>query len=136
MKLLLTNTSEIPVPIMSRDEGGWAETLEPGEPTLIEKLESDVWLIGDKPDMLDAIRDLAGALFTAVSKMLSFWRDRQHDLDADERGLVSVTIDNQGPNAVRVVLGDPTNETHVNPGEIIDGSAKDYIEIREMGSLK
>jgi hypothetical protein len=129
MKLTLTNTAETPVPMMSEDDGGWVEALEPHTPFDLDRDDTDVAIIGDKPGALEAFK-VMGAM---VKALLTAWRGPQPDPKTAVNPMVVVTIENNGEKPVRVILGDPTNDPHVEPGDSLDAMAKGYIELRELG---
>lgn len=133
MKLVLTNTSSVAVPVISKDEGGWAEALEPGQATTCDKAGSDVWIIGDKPGVLDSIEEGLQAITAVAKGLITAIAGRKDKGLTEALDNLLVTIENQGDKPVRVIPGDPTNDTKINPGETVDVQAKRYIELRELG---
>jgi hypothetical protein len=128
MRLTLTNTGNAPVPVMSSDEGGWCEPINPGVETHLDKAGSDVWIIGDKPDVLESIKEG----LEVIVKMLTFWKEKQKEVGVED-ARVEMTISNNGEKPVRCILGDPTKDITINPGENVDVSAAGYLELRELG---
>ena len=133
MKLTLTNKGPVDVPVFSTGAGGWVEKVSTGCASMLDKPGSDVWIIGDKPDILDALREAAGTLALALTKMVTFWKERQRDLTSSDDDVLMVDISNDGDLPIRVILGDPKNEVHVEPGMLHEAQANNYIEIRELG---
>ena len=130
MKITLTNTGKVAVPVASTDEGGWVEQLQPGAASTIDKAGSDVWIVGDKPGVADALEQAKDALV----KLVTFWKDKQKEVEGEEeQGVIHLTIGNEGEKPIRVIPGDPTRDVHVEPNSDLQISAKDYVEIRELG---
>lgn len=133
MQLTLTNNLGDPVPVMSTDEGGWAESLEPGLPLTLDHTGSDVVIVGDKPDVIEQIQQGVAVIGTVVRDLLTQIAGRRGatvPLDS-----VAVTIANHGEKAVRCILGDGTTDHDIQPGEIYDAGARGYIELRELGDV-
>jgi hypothetical protein len=132
MKLTLTNTSTVALPVISEDEGGWADSLEPGQATTLDRSGSDVWIVGDKPGVFDAISEGLQAITAVAKTLITAIAGRKDKALTEALDALSLTIENQGDKPVRVIPGDPNNETRINPGESIDVQGKRYIELREL----
>lgn len=132
MKLVLTNTSTVALPVISEDEGGWADSLEPGQATTLDKSGSDVWIIGDKPGVFDSIAEGLQAITSVAKGLITAIAGRKDKALTEALESLSVTIENTGDKPVRVIPGDPSNDTNVNPGESVDVQGKRYIELREL----
>lgn len=133
MKLTLTNTAWVAVPVVSEAEGGWVESLEPNKPIDIDRSATDVIIIGDKPSVTESIEQGMQVLAGMVKALLTAWKGREKGTQGAISPMVEVTIENNGEKPVRVIQGDPTNDVNLNPGESMDAQAKGYVELRELG---
>ncbi len=132
MFLTLNNKTANNIVVASEDEGGWVEALRPNEPEVISRPGSDVIIIGDKPDVIDNIRQGLRTLSTLVLNLLAALVDRR------SRGGVApepleVEITNKGSRPVRVILGDGVTDYELASDETYLASAAGYIELRELG---
>jgi hypothetical protein len=134
MNAIFTNTGTVPVPIGSSQGKGWVNALDPSVPYPISGAEQTVITVGDSPTLRDGLAEFFDDLAELLRKLLTFWRDR-HDAQKNGDGdlMVSLRIQNNGTNPLRVILGDPTNDTHVDAGATSDFAAPLYIEVRELG---
>lgn len=133
MKLTLTNTADTPLPIFSSDGDGWTGSLDPGERNEINLPDSDQVIIGDKSDALDDVEEnKKSKLREAIEKLIERWKGAINKVNP----IIFVTIENDGPKTIRVILGTEDNQSTVAPGDSIDAEAADYIEIRQVGAKR
>jgi L-fucose isomerase-like protein len=136
MNIVITNRANEAVPVLSSDEGGWAEVVEPGTPLTIFRENTDVIIIGDKPDVSEQIKEGLGVVKKAVDKVRETLTAKPKDKGTmpttDE---VNVVIGNNGPNFIRVILGDGKTASDVPVGISYEAKAKGYVEVRELGLL-
>jgi len=133
MQLVLTNHGTRPVPIMSSQDKGWADALPADEPYVLDRPDTVV-IVGDKPDFLDELKDALESFVLFVKKILLVWRTPSvNPQGVAEPNKVDLAIDNQGKNAVRVILGSNVSDFELQPGNVYVAIAYDYIEIRELG---
>ena len=132
MFLTLNNKTADSLVVASEDEGGWAEALRPNEPEVISRPGSDVIIIGDKPDVIDNIRQGLKNLSTLVLNLLWALVDRRSRNEAGPQPL-EVEITNRGSRPVRVILGDGVTDYQLASDETYLASAAGYIELRELG---
>src|SRR5262245_23385813 len=126
MILDITNNGPTPVPVYSKDEGGWMETLATGVTKPINN-KSTVAIIGDKPDFIDQVAIAAHHVADLVRKLLGRF-------PTETPSQLSVTIQNHGPAPVRVIPGDVANEKMLSPGGSGSFTGTAYIELREMAT--
>jgi hypothetical protein len=129
MNIVLTNHMSYPVPVMTSDEGGWCESAAPGVPLTIAGDEG-VIIVGDKPNVSENILE---GLHTALEALKAFIKLQKPKKDGEAVENLSFTIGNNGPNAIRVILGDGTTDEEVPPGMNYSARSPGYIEIRELG---
>jgi len=133
MRMTLTNTGTNSLPICSEDEGGWVVVLEPETPLDLDKPDSDVWIIGDKPGMLESIEQGLTAITHMAKALLTAMAGRHKGRQGTGPAEVRVTLHNRGEKAVWVIPGDTTKETTMMPLEELEVLAAGYIELRELG---
>ena len=133
MKLTLTNQQSDIEPVMSEDEGGWAEALAPNTPLTVDRPGTDVLIIGDKPSVLDGILAVPKALAQPVIDLLNRLVGARPTGGAPAPETLEVAIENGGPNGIRVLLGDGVTEYTVAPGQTYVAAATGFLELRELG---
>jgi hypothetical protein len=137
MNLVLTNQTSTELPVMSKDEGGWCEVLPPNGMLTVQHTNSDVIIIGDKPDVTDVLKKTVKSVGALLKKL----KDRiDGDAATPKKGTpppslqdVSVLIGNNGQQPIRVILGDGVTDKTVEPSASYEARAGGYIEIRELG---
>lgn len=148
MKLTLTNVGPIALPIIEPETGNlirgrvgrgpretFAEVLEPG--TAFSYDGPSVAVIGDKPSVREQFDRAFEVMSESAQALLEAYHNRTRpNMPTDNTDTVSVTIQNDGTNAVRVILGDGVTDHNVAPGAIFDASAKGYLELRELGLIQ
>jgi hypothetical protein len=134
MNVILTNLGPVPLPIGSHQDKGWVNAIEPAQPYPVAGEGITVVTVGDSPTLRDGLAEFFDDLTDLLKKLVTFWHDR-HDAPKNNEGdlVVSLRIQNNGPNAVRVILGDPTNDVQIEAGATADYSAPLFIEVRELG---
>jgi hypothetical protein len=132
MNLVISNRGNEAVPVMSTDEGGWCESALPGEPLTLTKDKTNDLVIGDKPDVSEQIRQGLGVAAKALKEILHLRKPTPQTTGA-ALPEVNCIIGNNGPNTIRVILGDGQSDAEVAPGVNYSASAPGYIEIRELG---
>jgi hypothetical protein len=133
MKLKLTNQTSSALPIMSTDEGGWADVLQPNTPYTLTHNASDVIIIGDKPDVREQIEQGIATIGAVAREIINAFKSRLGGRAGAP--MVSAIIENDGDKSVRVILGDGVSDWVVNPGEMYPASAHAYLELRELGDV-
>jgi hypothetical protein len=129
MNIVLTNQMTYPVPVMTKDDGGWCQTAEPGVP-LTESGDAHVIIVGNKPDVSEQILE---GLHTALDVLKAFIHLQKPKAAGEPVPSLSFMIGNNGPNPIRVILGDGQTDAEVAPGVTYIAHAPGYIEIRELG---
>jgi hypothetical protein len=118
MKLDLTNTGSVPVPVTGH---GWGQVLQPGQMSTLDYPDG-VWLVGDKDNVVENIGK-------SIKAIANFIRGKKRPAPGDA---ITVSIVNAGSNAVRVVPGNVQTESVVQPLATATLSGTDYIELREL----
>lgn len=134
MYLTLTNNTSGALPLMSTDEGGWVETLAPGQPWALTHVDSDVVIIGNKPSVTEQLRQGLAIVAAAMARIISVWHSHNNAQPNAADATVRVAIQNTGEKSVRVVLGDGVNDYVVAPGETYQAQAWGYLELRELAT--
>jgi|SRR5882672_3891222 len=130
MKLTLTNFGPIAVPLIAGDQ---VDPLEPGTAFNYDGGES-VAVIGDKPSVRTQFQQAYDVLSATAKALLEAFQTRTApNMPTDDTATVNITIQNNGANAVRVILGDGVTDFNLAPGAIQDATAKGYLELRELG---
>jgi hypothetical protein len=119
VKLTIHNSGPNPVPVTGK---GWGIVLPGGASQMLD-YPDQVWLIGDKDNILENIGK-------SIKAIADFALKRKKRATTD----LTVTLTNTGKNAVRVIPGDTDNETQVSPLDTADLTGTEYIEIRELGT--
>lgn len=107
--------------------GEYVETVQPGEPLTFTA--GEVYIVGDKPDTVDAIKEGLGTMVGAAKDLLSL----KKPTGPEAPPTLNFTIGNNGPNSIRVILGDGVTANDVAPGVSYQAVCPRYIEIRELG---
>lgn len=131
MNITITNRGAVAVPFSSSNGNGFAVALEPGEPFTVADDSIVVASAGDNPTFREELEQAAKAVYEMLVGLITFWRS--HNVDDDTPAIVLVQIDNDGDNALRVILGSNVNDVEVGPGAIYVAEAPEYVEIRELG---
>src|SRR5262245_19813488 len=132
MKLTITNTGDIAVPITSGEN---TAVLEEGVPYELDG--PTVAIIGLKPSIREQFERAYHVLTESARALLEAFQNRtKPDMPKDDTPTVAATIQNHGVNAVRVILGDGVTDETVAPGTVLMTSAKGYLELRELGSVR
>jgi hypothetical protein len=136
MNIVITNRANEPVSVLSTDEGGWHEEVQPGEPLTLYRVDTDVIIIGDKPGVSEQIKEGLGV----VKKVVDAVRETLHakpkpKSTLPEQPMIHVLLTNNGPNSVRVILGDGKTASDVPTGVTYEAIAPGYVEVRELGVL-
>jgi hypothetical protein len=118
MKLDLTNTGTVPVPVTG---SGWGEVLQPGQTSTLDHPDT-VWLIGDKDNVLEQ-------LGKSIKAIANFIRGKKRPAPGDS---ITVHVSNAGANGVKVIPGDVANESTIAPLSSSAVTGVDYIEVREL----
>ena len=134
MKLRLTNTSSAAVPLISTEGEGFAEALGPQMPYSLDDPDIDVLVIGDKPSVREQLGEGLGVLKDSIAALLTAWRSRSQLRAGEQTPVVKVTVENEGENAVRVLLGGSASYD-VASGEAYEAEAMGYLELRELGDV-
>lgn len=132
MDFTLTNNLGDSVPVMASD-ASWATELESNEPTTFVQPATQVVIIGYKPDVAEQIKQGLSTVHAVVKALITAAQARSLKTPALDN--LSVTIDNDGEKAIRVILGDGVTDYQVEPGESFEADAKGYIELRELGNV-
>jgi hypothetical protein len=130
MHITVTNLGTIAVPFSSTQDKGFVYDLQPGEPSTVDSAAVTVASVGDNPTFREEVEEALETLLENIASLVLFWRRKQPDADPVP---VSVSIWNQGDNALRVLLGSNVNEVQVEPGATYEANAPEYLEIRELG---
>lgn len=130
MNVTFTNLGTASVPVYSTQGKGFAYDLDPGEGYIIDSDTVTVASVGDNPTFREEVEDALETIVEAIAALVMFWKRKQPDADPAQ---VSVSIYNEGANALRVLLGSNVSEVQVNPGETYAANAPEYVEIRELG---
>jgi len=133
MNVTLTNLGTIAVPYSSPNDKGFAALLEPGVPVSVSATVTTVVNVGDNPDALEELAEGLQNILDKLVKLVTFWRERVAENVVAVDDVVKVSIENHGPNALRVLLGANTNDVEVGVGMTYPASAAGYVEIRELG---
>ena len=135
MNLVITNHATVPVPVLSSDEGGWHESAMPQIPLTITRDETNDLIIGDKPGVSEQIAEGLGVVVTVIKEALARIHARPKVIseNAAETADINVVIGNNGPNHVRVILGDGQTDAQVAPGTNYQAMCQGYVEVRELG---
>jgi hypothetical protein len=144
MFVTLTNNTDTPVPVMSKDENGWAYMLLPNEPYTFDKPETKTVIIGEKPGFLASIRETLRDFVTMVMQLLEAWKGKKDDEQAENGQeptskpsgtsgmIVAVTVMNESKTDLRVVEGGLVHATDLQPGDSLAAEAFSYVELREL----
>ena len=133
MQLSLTNNNNEPE-VIGTPDGTWTDALTPGTPYDLNNESAEVVIIGDKPDVREQFAQAASVLSGVVRHLVDLVAGRKAQAEAANKvEHVSVTILNRGSQAVRVILGNGTADTTINPGGSQICMALGYLEIRELG---
>lgn len=138
MRLTITNKAAAPVPVMSNDGGGWVQAAEPGAPLDIDRDDSDVIIVGDKPSVTEQIQQGLQVLAKTVKALVAAWRKHHEKQTASPEAValpVSVDFQNRGANPVRAILGDGVTDVNILPGALYHAEAPGYVELRELGKV-
>lgn len=137
MNLILTNRNVVAAPVMSKDEGGWVEELGGNATLTVQHTNSDVVLIGDKPDVTEAIKKVAKGFATLLEKLKGGVKpEPKGQPAAEDLAVLHVMILNDGQKPVRVMLGSGTIYNDIPPGASYEAISPHYIELREMGNVQ
>src|SRR5262245_13160085 len=119
MKLTITNSGDIAVPITSGEN---AAALEPGVPYEMEG--PTVAIIGLKPSVRAQFERAWEVLTESARALLEAYRNQTlPEMPKDTTPTVGATIQNHGPNDVRVILGDGVTDQTVAAGAVLMTSA-------------
>lgn len=130
MQLTLTNNTVHAVPIVSANEGRWAETLEPSAPTALSHTNSGLVIVGNEPGVAEQILNGSAELAEIFITNLMTWQSLNGEISADAVA-VSVTIQNNGETPVRVTSGYNGAIHNVQSSEIYEATALGYVELSE-----
>ena len=135
MNLTLTNNGADALPIFA-PKGGWVDALEPGVPLGVND-DQMVLIIGDKPDVREQLEQAANVLSEVARRAIEAYQNRtKPDTSTAPLAIVRVQIENLGANAVRVLLGNGTDDFAVAPGDTETCVAAGYLELRELGRVQ
>lgn len=135
MNLILVNKTQTDLPVMSKDEGGWCETLTAGGTMTVPYVNSDVIIVGDKPDVTDVVKKTVEVAGKLAKKLKDWMAGQTNPKKGDPSQTTSMTVEvmNDGPQPIRVILGDGVTDHEIAPGVTYIAIAPGYIEIRELG---
>lgn len=133
MKLTLTNQGAEALPIYA-PKNDWADALFEGVPMSIDD-DTVVLIIGDKPDVRDQLEQAAHVLSEVARRVIDAVTNRvkPDTSTAPLPAKVTVLIENTGLSAVRVLLGNGTDDFEVAAGDTETCIAAGYLELRELG---
>jgi len=126
MNVIFTNRGTLAVPLSSAQGKGFVVMLEPGVAYPLNVKDVTVVSVGDNPDFFEELSESVKDLIDLVLD----WREKSGD---DAIPAVAVTIENLGPNGLRVLLGSNVEEYTVQPGVTYEARAPRYVEVRELG---
>jgi len=135
MDAIFTNLGDAPIPLGSTKSGGFLDPINPDEPYTVTGAGYTVVTAGDNPSFREELAEAFKNILAVFERIITFWREHE---GKDFRGdpvdvVVRLRIHNRGPNDLRVILGNNTNDTVLVAGNTADFSAPDYIEVRELG---
>jgi len=136
MNLTLTNTGAVAVPVASTDEGGWVDALEPNVGYEVNRPNTSVIIIGNKPDVQEQLQQAASIMSELAKKLLTAIAGRKENVGDTPIVAETVSVDirnNSSSDAVRVILGDGVTDVTVQHGAIQNCTAPGYLELRELG---
>ena len=125
MNVTFTNKGTLSVPLSCSQDKGFAVLLDPGLPYTVNLDTATVVNVGDNPSFLEELAESVKDLIDLILK----WRERT----VEDGDMVQVSIDNHGPNALRVLLGSNVEEYTVSPSTTYEATAEGYVEVRELG---
>lgn len=133
MQVTLTNNTQFAAPLVSANEGGWAELLEPNTPTVLTHTGSEHVIVGNEPGVTEQILNGDPVLAETLITNLMTWQNENGQLSADMVP-VNVTIQNNGENPVRATsgYGYGVPVQIVQPNEVYEASALGYVELQEI----
>lgn len=136
MNLTLTNKTATPVTVASPDEEGWVDVLHPEVGYEVNRPATTVIIIGDKPDFREQLAQAKDVLSAVARKLVAAitGSDTATPLAATAEA-VSVDVQNNGENDVRVILGDGVSDITVAHAAMQNCAAKGYLELRELGMV-
>lgn len=135
MNLTLTNNGPWAVPVISTDDDGYAESLEPNYPLQVDNDDVLVLIVGNKPSVTEQIQQAADTIADFVKDIVTAWQENNNKATSSDEASVKVAIKNDGENAVRCILGDGVTDTTIEPGATYDATAWGYVELRELGHV-
>lgn len=135
MEAIFTNLGTAPVPIGSTRAAGFLDPLEPNSPYSLSGEGYTVVTVGDNPSFKEELKDAFQNIYKVFERIVLFWREhaRTESPTNSLEVVVNVRIENKGPNDLRVILGNNTNDTVLVSGGSADYLAPEYIEVRELG---
>ena len=130
MNIVLNNQSGYGTVASTEQGDGWCVELQTFIPVGINQPDTSIVIVGDKPGVTENI--ITG--LKTVVQAATVWIHRPQKKEyADTGEQLIVSIGNNGPNPVRVILVDGTTDCEVPPGVTYQAHAVGYIEIRELG---
>ena len=135
MNVTIENTSTLPLALSACSGGKEVlHALMPGEAFTVNEPGIGVLNLGHNPNFLEELQDAGEAFLDGIKRLLQRIAGEAQDRGADPTAVtVLATITNHGPNELRVLLGSNLDEHLVGPGDVLEGGADAYIEVRELG---
>ena len=133
MHVVLTNLGAVAVPFSSAQDKGFVQMLEPGQPVTLDSPAVTIANVGDNPSAMEEFTAGMKNLIDKIGELILFWREKNEKAGAEAPHQVQVSIENKGPNALRVLLGSNMNEMNISAGVTYTATATEYVEIRELG---
>ncbi len=136
MNVVLTNQEQEALLISSPDEGGWMDLLQPQKAFTLNRPDTTLAIVGDKPSVVDNIEQGLKNLAVLVRTLLEKLVGERDTAGAPKPNRLAVLVSNNGSNAVRIVLGNGIDEFIVSPGTHFSATSYGYMELRELGHVQ
>jgi len=133
MKATFTNLGTVPVPLTSTQGKGFAASLDPGLPYILDAADVTDVTIGDNPEFTEDLKKALGDVFALAIKLLTFWREQPVPQGATGVPEVRVRIVAAEGNSLRVTGDDKNLDHEVVPGSTYDAVMKDYVQVLQLG---
>lgn len=136
MNLAIDNMGQESLPVSVIDGGTPQVDEVAGGVTYYVRDDSTIVIVGHKPDLEEQLRTAGEVLVETLRHIVTAIAGRGQVAPQELlKQSLTVSIENNGDNPVRVILGDGVSDTTVQPGAIYTASAQGYVEIRELGHV-
>jgi len=135
MMLNVTNLGDETETIAAPTGTPYIVALEPGVTLAVDEPSHSVLILGDKPELREALARIATAVAHTARRILDAIIDRRRSLEAHRHPTAGVVfeVENLGATSIRAILGDGVTEKTLAAGALEVLTAAGYVELRELG---